>query len=53
MKGKDVNRMDWIRLGADKTILGIKQERPLLSLRVVRIGVESKFGTWPSMTLYA
>ena len=49
--GSEANLIDLILCDADGEIFGSTQERPLLSLWVTFIGVESKLGTWPSMTL--
>ena len=52
LKGSEANRMVLIRCDADEAIVGVIQDRHLLSLFVVLIGVHSKLGVCPSITLH-
>ena len=48
---RDANRIDLVLCDDVEAMEGSTQERPLRSLWVTLMGVESRLGTWPSMIL--
>ena len=47
--GSEANLMDFILCVTEEPIEGTRHDSPLLSLKEVFIGVDSKLGTWPSI----